>query len=275
MDLLICPVCKEQFKTTPVVIPCGWTVCDVHIRNNELTNCALCHGSHLSENATYPINKAFEIHMKALRTNESINQVSEKLTDLKTIQKEPHIYIADFFAKLVERVHVREKEVTDSVHSYFDRMIFEINQIKQRYKELESDPNGQYFKMKNFDLNRLDEELEAYKKDNEARMANLRSQLTFVPDNVATEKNLRETNKRLAEIERTLSEQLSNFLDKEGFILTARSTDIAKCEDFCGKLLVREKVTIEISKTNKKAVKSTKCYQPLELILLAIRFNSS
>jgi hypothetical protein len=198
----------------------------------------------LSENTAYPVNKAFEIHMNAVKTNANITQVAEKLTEFKQVQKEPHIYIADFFAKLVERVHMREKEVTDSVHSYFDRMIFEINQIKQRYKELEGDQSGQFFKM-NFDLNRIGDDLEVFKRDNEARMANLKSQLTFVPDNLNTEKNLRETNWRLAEIERTLGEQLNNFLDKEGFILTARSTDLAKFEEFCGKLLVREKVIIK------------------------------
>jgi DNA repair exonuclease SbcCD ATPase subunit len=216
-------------------------VCDAHTRTNELRNCPLCHGSHSTDDH-YAVNKAFELHLKVLRTRDSVDTALTNLGQLKTVQQEPHIHIADFFAKLIERVHAREKEVTDSVHSYFDRMVFEINQIKTRYKELESDPNGHLTRMRLFDLARFEDELEGYKKESEARVANLKSQLAFVQDGSQTERQLKETAKRVAEIEKSLTDQLNNFLDKDGFILTPRSNELAKCEEFCGKLIVRERV---------------------------------
>ncbi len=45
--ILNCDFCFEEFETNPMIIlPCGSTVCEQHLKNRELLKCRFCNQKH-------------------------------------------------------------------------------------------------------------------------------------------------------------------------------------------------------------------------------------
>ena len=90
----ICQVCKKEYQTTAVFLPCGWTVCDYHIKNNDLEQCLFCGISHrINDGQKYLTNKPIEINLNKKRLRESIGKAKERLEEFRRIQDDPYNFV--------------------------------------------------------------------------------------------------------------------------------------------------------------------------------------
>ena len=99
-----CRVCNEDFQTTPILLPCGWTVCDLHLKNNELFNCVICQGSHKPNDRAYIINKYAAIFCNKRKIRESLEIINECMAKLKQFHNNPNESAYEYFDKLIGKI---------------------------------------------------------------------------------------------------------------------------------------------------------------------------
>ena len=119
----VCQVCKKEYQSTCVFLPCGWTVCDLHVKNDDLAQCLFCGQSHRLADAPaarFPVNKPVEIQLGKRRMRDSLASAQERLDDFRRLQHDPYQYVCQHFEKLIQRVYAREGEIIQSVQAYFD-----------------------------------------------------------------------------------------------------------------------------------------------------------
>jgi hypothetical protein len=133
----ICQVCKREYQTAAVFLPCGFTACDFHLKNNDLDQCVFCGSAHrIGDGHRYLINKPIEINMGKKRLRESITRARERLDDFRRIQDDPNHFVNDYFDKLVKQVHAREAEIIQSVQGHFDAVLERIGEIRNNFRPL-------------------------------------------------------------------------------------------------------------------------------------------
>jgi hypothetical protein len=155
-------VCKKDYQSTPIFLPCGWTVCELYLTNSDLKKCVFCHKRHhKNDGSAYPINKPLEIQFNRARLNESIDKASKKLEELKLVQKDPYNFVYDYFGKILNEVHIREANTIESIKSHFDKIIKQIEEVRDRFKPLEQDKLPCVVNLKKENLAVFEKELKA------------------------------------------------------------------------------------------------------------------
>ena len=73
------------------MLPCGWTVCDRHLRNNDLVICKGCKANHSQHHKDhkFPVNKTVALQIKLNETSENLNRAFEKFSVLKSAHDDP------------------------------------------------------------------------------------------------------------------------------------------------------------------------------------------
>jgi hypothetical protein len=90
--LIICEYCKTQFDSTPKFLPCGWTICESHLNNNQFNNCKFCSKKHAFQ-ANYPTNT--QVVFLQTRSRQ-FNEIQELIKQLEEIKDHPIIIEHDF-----------------------------------------------------------------------------------------------------------------------------------------------------------------------------------
>jgi hypothetical protein len=135
MDLLKCPICKDRFKSTPIFLPCGWTVCDTHVSNSSLTNgCSMCGDKH-SDSSEYRVNKPVAIQLNLQRVAEKLDRTADKLARFKAIQRDPLAFVSELSEELVNQVLSREVETIRSLHARFSSTKKSIHEMANKYQK--------------------------------------------------------------------------------------------------------------------------------------------
>jgi WD40 repeat protein len=231
MDLK-CHFCKNDYQSTPIFLPCGWTVCQIHLENNDLKECVFCTESHRkNDGKSYPVNKPADIHFNKCRLEESIQKASEKLEGLKLVQTDPYNFFYEYFEKLLNKVHIREGEVLESIKSHFDTVIHEIKEIRDKYKPLEQDKYQSVVDFKNENLELLENELKEIIEFNKPQI-NGSSLIDF-------DKKLKENRKRIEQIEKIFDQKVDSLMDNTTYELSP----IEECDygKLFGKLTIQKK----------------------------------
>jgi hypothetical protein len=220
------------------VLPCGWTVCDRHIRNNDLVNCPGCHANHSQHKEhRYPVNKTIDLQLKLYETNENLNRAFVKFADFKNAYNDPFGYINQFFEQLIELTFKREDEVIESVHAHFESVRDHVNERRNRYLATEHTyKTDKVRKFKRMNVKRLEDDLNNFKKKTEMQI-----QDKNVLTNFNLEESLKETNEKVTSIQKSITDSLTDLLNKDAYQLTSRSNYI-NYEKIFGELTVKEKV---------------------------------
>ena len=247
MDLLICPVCKEKYRSTPVVLPCGWTVCDKHLKNDDLKTCASCKANHSQTNEKdlfkFPVNKSIDLQLKLHETYEILQRTLAKYKNFKVAYDDPYGYIDGFFERLLKEISNREEEVIISIREHFALINKQVTDIRNKYKKA-AELNRQQVQQGGINPNMIEKKVQKLKRINAKKLEE--ELLSFQPSEDKTvaitvdfETNLMKTNERIYEIEKILNEGLDNLINKESYQLTALSPYISY-EKIFGELEIKE-----------------------------------
>jgi hypothetical protein len=137
----------------------------------------------------------------------------------------------------------REAEVIESVHAHFEAIREQVNAKRAKYMATETSMKVDRVKrFKRINVKKLEDELESFRKKTETQAQDRNALANF-----HLEDSLKETNKKVAGIEKSMSESLNDLLNKEAYQLTARSNFI-NYERMFGELMIKDKVLVNFYK---------------------------
>jgi hypothetical protein len=128
---LECEFCNEEFHSVPIVLPCGTTICDLHLLNQQenepLTQkniiCKCC-GELYKSDFKYPVNKAIQNLLEKKKTNTQAGS------------------LYDHVDKLMNECHAQRDELIEIVKVMYDRHLEKLNELKNRLRVNSSCSNG-------------------------------------------------------------------------------------------------------------------------------------
>ena len=229
-----CQICLLNFQSSPIVLTCGWTVCDTHLKSDELTKCALCKKNHrIGDGKINPINKSVEIQLNKLELMESYVKISRRIIDLKQALRDPYDYIYQYFEKLIYKIDLRREETIESVKDHFNSIIERLIEERDRLKANLQDETK--FCLKNKDLSIIEDKLsELINESVKNKNVNLK----------VIEANLTESKSRLKEIEASLNQMFQSLLDHKAYDLSVQSLDLNNADIF-GQLVVKKSINFD------------------------------
>jgi hypothetical protein len=230
---LICPICVDKYKLPALVLPCGLTICERHLKHSELAVCPGCKANHNSE-TRLPVNKSIEKQLKLSDANKHLSRVLNKFEEFKAAQTSPDAYVDDFFNNLDHKIEDRQNEVIQSLNTYFEKM-------KARSKEARAKCRGTdtvlkadlVKKFKKVNSKRIEEDIENLKIKIDPHSSESKAS-TF-----DLEGTLKEANDRMASIEKLIDDSVNIFFHKDAYLLTQRSNYI-NFERIFGDFVIRE-----------------------------------
>jgi hypothetical protein len=232
---LKCKVCKKEYQSSPVILPCGWTVCESHVNNNEIAQCPYCGKAHFSDDGTqYHVNRTVEVHLNQKKLKDGITRADFKLTYFKVLQSDPHAnYIAKYFDSLIAKITARENELLDAVRGHFAPMVEKLKGIRDRtlvetdqetlakFKEIDLEPYAQLV------VHLKEAKVDEIKVEPDSDMKQLDAQL-------------KENRKVISEIERALDESLDGLLENTTYELSDKMK-MMDLDELYGKLIIKNK----------------------------------
>jgi hypothetical protein len=143
MELLKCPICKDRFKSTPIFLPCGWTVCDTHVHSSLASCCSMCGKKHSAE-SEYHINKPVAIQLNITKFTEHLDRVAKKLARVKQVQRDPLSYLIDLSQELTSQISAREIDAIRALHAYFSSAKKSVNDMVSKHRANSNQVNKKY-----------------------------------------------------------------------------------------------------------------------------------
>jgi hypothetical protein len=221
-----CPLCGDFFKSTPIVLPCGWTVCDFHVKNNELVNCFKCSATHLAT-GEYLVNKSLGMHWNLVKTQQNLDRTFNKISEFRLASTNPYHYTLNYYDNLLNEINKREKESIDIVCMYFANMANKVKILKNRVKMLEPDIDENVERLVSVDIDHLENELQKFQAKKSADGSNF-------------DRLIESTNEKSNEIYGKLNKHLYNLLDGKPYFLSPISMNINF--ELFGKLVVNKEM---------------------------------
>ncbi len=127
-----CPVCKEKYKSTPLFLPCGWTVCDTHFKNDDLKQCFACGIEHNANECK--INQQVLTMVKSEQQRKSCESFKEKVLDLKNSTLENAVqHIENIYGTRLKEFETRMKKVQSIIRNYLKLQANLINAAKEEH----------------------------------------------------------------------------------------------------------------------------------------------
>ncbi len=149
-SLFHCPLCS-RLLVDPIVLPCGETVCKLHIQDKDLDKCPLCSEQHLLPKNGFPANKVLnnllEIQLNTLNMDKvsyfkdcknMIQKLKANLEEIEVIQSNPTAFIAQVFDRLKRQVYRRRDEITLQIDECSNAIIEE---VEKYHKECAANVN--------------------------------------------------------------------------------------------------------------------------------------
>ena len=234
MDLT-CKHCNQEYQSVPIVLTCGWTVCDAHIQMEGISECTFCRNAHTSTDGNqYPVNKTIEVQLNHKKVKDGLVRAEFKLQHFKVLQSDPYgTYVSKYFDSLINAIESRQEKLISSITAHFEPMVARLREIRDRAR----DPDYQETleKFRNLKLDPLENDLSVIKSDA------AEEQLTG-SSNSYSELNakLKEKKKKIGTIERYMDECLDGLLENTVYELSDKSPNMNYDELF-GKLIIQNK----------------------------------
>ena len=140
--LFNCDICNELL-VDPVTIPCGNTLCKVHLdellTSDNVFKCILCHKKHNVPEDGFIVNKRIQnalyfekikLTPGFLKCKQKIEEATEQASKIESIKKYPAGYITEHFDIIKSHVNWRREEIKADIDKYADEMIQKIETSK-------------------------------------------------------------------------------------------------------------------------------------------------
>lgn len=128
-----CPVCNEKYKSTPLFLPCGWTVCDTHIKNDEIKQCFQCDNEHNAKSGEYKINQQVLTNMKNEQLRMKVESEKKKLSDFKNTVDYPVQFIEKVYETHLKELQNRMEKVQSILEKYVTSQKELIDEAKKEH----------------------------------------------------------------------------------------------------------------------------------------------
>ena len=230
-----CTHCRERFKSTPVILPCGWSVCDIHLaKSSSGFACTKCSAFHTSSVA-YTVNRSLEIRLSFANAQSRLDQTIQRLSEFREVKRDPHKYVDSFFNEFLLTVDLREGEAIEAVQAHFSQMRNEINLAKSRFDYLKSD-KGEFKNFESIDVESLQKLMDEFRTEIDTQSARAAPNLCLT--------DLQSVQVKLNAIEKKLRKALSVFLNKNEFKWTEKSS-VLHTRDVFGCFVVLKSDNVE------------------------------
>lgn len=140
-----CIYCQKTF-VSPIILPCGLTICQAHTSNEMNFACLGCEKPHVKPEQGFPPNKALESliesanqvnsndqeHLKGMALCEKLKSEIDKF-DL--IMRDPHSFIHDHVAAFRNLVDLKRESFKLAIDEYANRVHKSIDEYEQERKK--------------------------------------------------------------------------------------------------------------------------------------------
>ena len=128
-----CKLCDKQLSEC-ILLPCGDSVCKMHIKNVQKIRCLSCSNEHEVPTDGFPLNKVanqlIESNFHKLDFGNDFNdaekaclKLEERLKLLFKIFEKPCEYFSQFFKKMIQAFDLKREEIKLENHKYAENLI--------------------------------------------------------------------------------------------------------------------------------------------------------
>jgi len=145
-SLFICPICKTTFQD-PVTLTCGKTVCKQHCEEIIKDDCQFCNEKHSIPKNGFIVNEIIntqlELHVDKINMSfpqyedykKTLEDLNKGLKEVETSMNNQESYLSDYFGEITRQVDLRRETVIEDIHDYSNKIIQNINNIKEECLE--------------------------------------------------------------------------------------------------------------------------------------------
>lgn len=174
-DIIKCPICSNKY-TIPVTLPCGESVCKIHLDNLTIKDnkfkCDVCNKEHTIPEDGYPINKTIQkmlqIKLDKLERGDqfknakfSFDLLNAKFKTFELINNDPAYFIDEYFSDLINRIDLRREEIKVEIDNHFEQILSYLKMTKKICTEM-SETNK---KLLDHELKYFKQEIDGFDKD--------------------------------------------------------------------------------------------------------------
>jgi hypothetical protein len=137
----------NKYLEKPVTLPCGFTVCQEHVKSNidDLENenhtfeCDVCNDEHtvtkflaINQMVSDLIENDVQLSEEQIELKDNITKIEAILVD--HLKDSPEEYVYDYFSNLRNQIDLHRDMSIQSIHKRSDEMIKQLNETEQRCK---------------------------------------------------------------------------------------------------------------------------------------------
>jgi len=146
--LIICKICHETLES-PIILPCGRTICSKHLfseMSNSVFKCDLCDNFHNRTQDKFPVNEELSelvqicdeyVNLNSIDLGKEYQQAKERckyLNDLikesELLIKEPSIYINNHFIKLKNEINSAKEQLIKDIEQKYEQITKELKEFE-------------------------------------------------------------------------------------------------------------------------------------------------
>jgi len=165
----------------PITLPCGSTICQIHIDEILFGSCTFCDAKHeLPEGGSFQINtllaEMLELEVDKIELSPKFNACKGVIEETKTrvdsieaLYKDPAYFIYEYFEDIKRKVDYRREDLKIKIDVYSGEIINKVNETQAYYKSLASQTNhvSDHFEEFRTELNTLACSFDSFKIDDE------------------------------------------------------------------------------------------------------------
>jgi hypothetical protein len=128
-SLLACDHCKQLLEK-PLIVPCGFTVCEKHIVDESLTfsPCLFC-----KENHTLPLKHNIKFAELIDKLNEALRAetaVKQELASYKSLKQQPDVYFEEYFKTVKNEIEMKRERILALVEAKASECLEKVNAFR-------------------------------------------------------------------------------------------------------------------------------------------------
>jgi hypothetical protein len=144
-EIIKCPICK-QILSSPVFLPCGESICKIHVVDKKQLLCVVCEEDHTIPNEGLVANKAIE---KLIQTkidkcdfgpeyknaSYSCKKLEKILDEIDLMRRDPCFHIGEMIGELKSEIDLRREELKLTIDNEAEALIKQVSDYQEECKK--------------------------------------------------------------------------------------------------------------------------------------------
>ena len=135
----------NKYMEKPVTLPCGFTVCQEHIKSNDDRSekenysfkCQVCNNEHTVSKDLAINQSVSELMENDIHLSQEQKELKANITNIEAILFDhlkncPEVYIHDYFSNLRNQIDLHREKSIQTIHKRSDEMIKELNETENK-----------------------------------------------------------------------------------------------------------------------------------------------